>query len=268
MSTPWQGDAVSLVEAFRSGERSPAEELEATIEAIGASDLNAFPFLDLDAARERAATADVGQPFGGVPIGLKELAPVEGWPYSEASLVFADRVAEFTGTHEVRLMDAGAVPVGQTSASEFGGLNVSITKLHGVTNNPWQHGRTAGGSSSGSAAAVAGGLVTIASGGDGGGSIRIPAGFNGLVEPSRSPHRAADTDLLIVPDIPNVSGSLLETRLEPVLSRLSAELQRSLAPTSSGNPCPRAALPRRSFAPPGRPGRDRRVRCDGRWRLR
>ncbi len=31
-----------------------------------------------------------------------------------------------------------------------------------------------------SSAAVAGGLCTIADGGDGGGSIRIPAGFNGL----------------------------------------------------------------------------------------
>ena len=71
--------------------------------------------------------------------------------------------------------------VGQTTASEFGGLNVSGHRLHGVTHNPWEHGRTAGGSSGGSAAVVAGGLVPIATGGDGGGSIRIPAGFCGLV---------------------------------------------------------------------------------------
>ena len=178
---PWQGDAVSLVNAFRSGERSPVEELDATIDAVDASTLNAFAFLDLDAARARAETADVSLPFGGVPIGIKELSPVEGWPLTEASLVFADRIASFTTTHDERVMAAGAVPIGQTTASEFGGLNVSITKLHGITHNPWQHGRTAGGSSSGSASAVAGGLVSIASGGDGGGSIRIPAGFNGLV---------------------------------------------------------------------------------------
>lgn len=181
MSTPWQGDAVSLVETFRKGERSPAEELEATIEAIEASSLNAFPFLDLDRARATAAEADVAQPFGGVPIGIKELDPIEGWPYSEASLVFEGRVADHTATHDARIIGAGAVPVGQTAASEFGGLNVSVTKAHGVTHNPWQHGRTAGGSSGGSASAVAGGLVSIATGGDGGGSIRIPAGFNGLV---------------------------------------------------------------------------------------
>jgi len=71
--------------------------------------------------------------------------------------------------------------VGATTASEFGGLNVSVSRLHGVTRNPWDRSRTTGGSSAGSAAAVAGGLVTIASGGDGGGSIRIPAGFCGLV---------------------------------------------------------------------------------------
>ena len=73
------------------------------------------------------------------------------------------------------------MPVGLTTASEFGGLNVSVTKLNGVTHNPWRHGRTAGGSSAGSAAAVAGGLVTLATGGDGGGSIRIPAGYTGLL---------------------------------------------------------------------------------------
>jgi len=73
------------------------------------------------------------------------------------------------------------VPVGQTTASEFGGLNVSVTKINGVTHNPWRHGRTVGGSSSGSAAAVSGGLVSLATGGDGGGSIRIPAGYTGLL---------------------------------------------------------------------------------------
>ncbi len=181
METPWQGDAVGLVEAFRRGDRSPASELEATLAAIEASDLNAFAHLDPDAARAAAARADTSLAFGGVPLGVKELEPVEGWPHTEASLVFADRVAAFTSTQMQRIFATGAVPVGQTTASEFGGLNVSVTRAHGVTHNPWQHGRTAGGSSGGSAAAVAGGLLPIASGGDGGGSIRIPAGFNGLV---------------------------------------------------------------------------------------
>ena len=86
---PWQGDACSLVDAFRSGTLSPAEALEASLAAIDASELNAFTHLDADAARAAAAGADVSLPFGGVPIGVKELDQVAGWPYTEASLVFA-----------------------------------------------------------------------------------------------------------------------------------------------------------------------------------
>ena len=171
-----------MVDAFRSGERSPTEELEATLAAVKVSDLNAFASVDEDGARAAAAKADVSLPFGGVPTAIKELEPVEGWPFTEASLVFKDRRATYTSHHVTRLLErGGVVPVGQTTASEFGGLNVSVTKINGVTHNPWRHGRTVGGSSTGSAAAVAGGLVSLATGGDGGGSIRIPAGYTGLL---------------------------------------------------------------------------------------
>ena len=89
-------------------------------------------------------------------------------------------MAEGDSTQVERLRAAGAVLAGQTTASEFGGINCTSTKLHGTTRNPWNQERTPGGSSGGSAAAVAGGLVPLASGSDGGGSIRIPAGFCGL----------------------------------------------------------------------------------------
>lgn len=179
---PWQGDACSLVDAFRTGERSPREELAATLAAIEASDLNAFSHVDPERALATAVHADVSRPFGGDPAGIEELEPVAGWPDTEASVVFRDRVATRTSTVIERLLErGGVVPVGLTTASEFGGLNVSVTKLNGITHNPWRHGRSAGGSSGGSAAAVAGGLVSLATGGDGGGSIRIPAGYTGLL---------------------------------------------------------------------------------------
>lgn len=150
--------------------------------AIERSQLNTIAFLDADAARTSTATADTSKPFGGVPVGVKMLDHVKGWPSTEASLVFKDRIGTYTSTKLTRLVDdGGGVLVGQTTASEFGGLNVSTNRLTGTTHNPWQQGRTAGGSSGGSAAAVAGGLFALATGGDGGGSIRIPAAFNGLV---------------------------------------------------------------------------------------
>jgi aspartyl-tRNA(Asn)/glutamyl-tRNA(Gln) amidotransferase subunit A len=117
-----------------------------------------------------------------VPTGIKELEEVEGWPDTGASLVFKDKIAEHSSHHVQRLLTrGGVVPVGLTTSSEFGGLNVSVTKLNGIAHNPWQHGRTVGGSSGGSAAAVSGGQVSLACGGDGGGSIRIPAGYTGLL---------------------------------------------------------------------------------------
>jgi Asp-tRNA(Asn)/Glu-tRNA(Gln) amidotransferase A subunit family amidase len=178
----WTDDACSLVDAFRRGEHSPREALESTLAAISNDQLNCFSFVDPERALNAADQADISRPFGGVPVGVKELEPVTGWPDTEASLVYRDRVATRTSTVVQRLLDVGgAVAVGLTTASEFGGLNVSVTKLNGVTHNPWQHGRTVGGSSAGSAAAVAGAVVPLATGGDGGGSIRIPAGYTGLL---------------------------------------------------------------------------------------
>jgi aspartyl-tRNA(Asn)/glutamyl-tRNA(Gln) amidotransferase subunit A len=178
--TPWQADACSLVDAFRSGERSPLEELDAMLAAIERSDLNAFSFLDVDAARDAATRADVNAPFGGIPVGVKELDSVAGWPYTQASVPLKDCVASHDSTLVTRLRDTGAVLVGLTTSSEFGGVNLTRTNLNGVTRNPWDLTRTPGGSTGGGVAAVAGGLVTIGTGGDGGGSIRIPTGFTGL----------------------------------------------------------------------------------------
>ena len=180
MSAPWLEDACGLVEAFRGGRLSPLEALDSCIAAIEASPLNACSFTDFDRARQAAQRADVSLPFGGVPFGVKELEKVEGWPYTEASVLFRDRVATHDDTSLARLRGTGAVLAAQTTAPEFGGINCTSTEIHGTTRNPWNPERTPGGSSGGTAAAVAGGLLPIATGSDGGGSIRGPAGFSGL----------------------------------------------------------------------------------------
>ncbi len=180
VSTPWLGDACSLVDAFRAGQLSPLEALDACIAALEASPLNTTSHTDFDRARQAAREADVALPFGGVPFGVKELEKVGGWPYTEASLIFKNRVADHDDTSVARLRTTGAVLAAQTTAPEFGGINCTSTVLHGTTRNPWNQERTPGGSSGGTAAAVAGGLLPIATGSDGGGSIRGPAGFSGL----------------------------------------------------------------------------------------
>ena len=181
MSDPWLGDATSLIVSMRAGELSALEATESVLDALGTSGLNAVSFVDTEQALEAAHNADLSLPLGGLPLGVKELAPVAGWPFTEASVPLADDVATEDAPMVERLRSAGAVLVAQTTSSEFGNVNYTSTKLHGTTTNPWDPATTPGGSSGGTAAAVAGGLLPLATGSDGGGSIRIPAGFSGLV---------------------------------------------------------------------------------------
>jgi aspartyl-tRNA(Asn)/glutamyl-tRNA(Gln) amidotransferase subunit A len=190
VSELFQRDAWELADAVRAGDCSAKELLETHLERIERINprLNAVCHLDVDAARARAdqIDADVAAgrdpgPLAGVPVGVKELASVEGWPETEASLIYQHRIAAHDDTEVARLRGAGAVLVGQTTASEFGAVSFTNTPLHGITRNPWNTEHTPGGSSGGSAAAVAAGLFPACTGGDGGGSIRIPASYCGLL---------------------------------------------------------------------------------------
>ena len=185
----WECDAWELADSVRSGDQSSAELLEVFAARVERFDpaLNAFCHLDIDTARARAAEIDAAVargedpgPWAGVPMGVKELAQVEGWPDTHASQLYADAVASHDGTEIARLRAAGAVFVGLTTAPEFGSTNWTRSSLHGTTRNPWNPERTPGGSSGGSAAAVAVGMMPICTGGDGGGSIRIPSSYSGL----------------------------------------------------------------------------------------
>jgi aspartyl-tRNA(Asn)/glutamyl-tRNA(Gln) amidotransferase subunit A len=185
---PWLDDASSLADAVRRGEIRSADAVEASLQAIAASKLNALTYLDAEGARKQAAQIDERVKreedpglLAGVPILVKDVEDAAGWPTTHGSLVFKENLAEEDCTHVARLRAAGAVMVGKSATSEFGFVAYTSTKLHGTTRNPWNLDRTPAGSSGGSAAAVAGGLVPIATGGDGGGSIRIPASYCGLV---------------------------------------------------------------------------------------
>jgi aspartyl-tRNA(Asn)/glutamyl-tRNA(Gln) amidotransferase subunit A len=233
--TPWQDDAVSLVDAFRAGERSPVEELDATLAAAEASQLNAISHFDPEAARATAVDADVALPFGGVPLAVKLGTGVAGWPASEASIPLADLEHGHDTTMVTRLRSAGSVLFGQSTMSEFAGLNQTRTKLHGATRNPWNLDRTPGGSSGGASALVAGGICTLATGGDGGGSIRIPAAFCGLP--------GLKTTYGRIPKGPNAHQGNL-TAVAGCLSRSVRDIARYLDVTSGHDHRDPFSLPR------------------------
>ena len=163
---------VELADSVRRGERKATELLDEALERIDAGNeaLNAFVHLDEGIARTAAEAVDAAVargddpgPLAGVPLGVKDLHNCAGMPTSHGSLWFKDGPpAEHDDIDVARLRAAGTVPVGKTSAPEFGILNFARTKAWGVTRNPWNLERTPGGSSSGSAAATSPNLYTSA----------------------------------------------------------------------------------------------------------
>ena len=181
--------ATELLAAYRSGELSPVEATESALERIERHDpeVNAFCLVDADAALASAkASAERWgrrEPLGaldGVPISIKDILLTRGWPTLRGSrTVDPAGPWEVDGPHVARVREQGAVLLGKTTTPELGWKGVTDNPLTGVTRNPWDPTRTAGGSSGGSAAAVLLGMGPLSLGTDGGGSVRIPAAFTG-----------------------------------------------------------------------------------------
>jgi amidase len=191
--------ALELAAAIRRRDISPVEVVDMYLDRIDELDpqLNAFCHRADDDVRKAASaaantvacarTADDLPPFHGVPLPIKDLLDVAGWPTTHGSLG-ASRVPAAESDPVVRrFVDAGFVLLGKTTTSEFGTVPFTESKALGVSRNPWNPERTPGGSSSGAGVAVAAGMAPIAHAVDGGGSIRIPASCNGLfgLKPTR-----------------------------------------------------------------------------------
>ena len=186
MTELWRLSAGGLTDAYARGEATPAEALEACLERIERLDgrLGAFTHLAVDEARVDAdrATAELRSgsprsPLHGVPVAVKEVFEVAGWPHTAGSLAWAGRVGQADAVAVSRLREAGAVLVGLVRSHEFAWGATTQHERRGGTRNPWSHDRVPGGSSGGSGAAVASGMVPLALGSDTGGSVRMPAAF-------------------------------------------------------------------------------------------
>ena len=183
-------DAVGIADAFKCGQLTRAEAVEAAIartEAVNPA-LNGLACEAFDQARAKASEqASDGEFFDGVPTFIKDNVDVAGLPMMLGTDAGVSRRAA-TDSDCARLYLAnGLISLGKTQLSELGlGASAEHPRL-GSVRNPWNTDYTAGGSSSGSAAFVAAGAVPIAHANDGGGSIRIPASCTGLVglKPSR-----------------------------------------------------------------------------------
>jgi 1-carboxybiuret hydrolase len=140
--------------------------------------LNAFT----DLTRERAAAVSEGRgPLAGKTFAFKNLFDFAGLTTRAGSVILAKNPPATEDAAAVTsLISSGAVPLGATNMDEFASGFTTENSHFGVTRNPQDLARSAGGSSGGSAAAVAAGLVDVALGTDTNGSVRVPASFCGI----------------------------------------------------------------------------------------
>jgi aspartyl-tRNA(Asn)/glutamyl-tRNA(Gln) amidotransferase subunit A len=170
------------------GEISPVSLLRACLERIEARpELNAFIGVLADTAQAEAVNAEqeikggrYRGPLHGIPISIKDLVDIAGFPTTSASAVPPVHPSKDAAIVR-RLRDAGAVLIGKTNLHEFAFGTTSEDSAFGAVHNPYDFDRSAGGSSSGAAVALVEGMCLGSIGTDTGGSIRIPSAACGTV---------------------------------------------------------------------------------------
>jgi aspartyl-tRNA(Asn)/glutamyl-tRNA(Gln) amidotransferase subunit A len=182
--------ASELLVRYRDGSVSPVEVIDAVLARIEALEprLCATYALDAAGARRVARAAERrwhrGEPAGpldGVPVTVKENIATRGTPTPQGTAATELVPAEADAPAAARLRAAGAVIVAKTTMSEYGMLSSGVSTFHPLSRNPWDLSRTPGGSSAGAGAAAAVGYGPLHLGTDIGGSIRLPAGWCGVV---------------------------------------------------------------------------------------
>ncbi len=184
----WES-AVDLADALRSGKLSAFEVMEETYDRIEAVNPRLNAIVNLLPRSEALTLADEadGVPpdergvLHGIPMAIKDLGDVAGFPTTSGFVPYRDRVASADGRMPARLRAAGVLFIGKTNTPEFGLGSHTFNSLFGATLNPYDSTRTPGGSSGGAAVAVATGMLPIADGSDMGGSLRNPTSFCNIV---------------------------------------------------------------------------------------
>ena len=216
-----------IARGLRGGSFSALDLAEEAIRRHGAEGdrLRAYCLFDADGAREAARAADrslsddpdSAGPMCGIPVSVKDLYGVDGWPTFAGSprQLPADRWAS-DGWLVARLRRQGAVFMGKTHTVEFAYGAIGINPNSGTPRNPWDRRvhRIPGGSSAGAGVSLMEGSAVVALGSDTGGSIRIPASMTGMVGARHTHGRWGASG--IVPLVPwlDVAGALTRTALD------------------------------------------------------
>lgn len=181
--------ALDLRDMVAAGAITPGElaaELTHRIAAVDDAPDGTHAVLALAADIQEQAAHVMDGPLHGLPVLIKDNIEAVGLPATAGSLALAGRIVQQDAPLVARLRRAGAIVLGSTNLSEWANMRSPMSSsgwsaVGGLTRNPWDHQRSAGGSSSGSGAALAAGLAPLAVGTETDGSIVCPAALNGVV---------------------------------------------------------------------------------------
>src|SRR5215218_11061145 len=182
--------AGELLANYKTKKLSPVEAVDAVIAHIEKWEpkLKALYAYDPDAARAEAKASTErwtkGAPKGpldGVPVTVKENIATKGVPVPLGTAAMPLTPAAQDAPPPARLREAGAIIFSKTTMPDLGMTSSGVSSFHPLTRNPWDLSKNPGGSSSGAGAAGAAGYGPLHVGTDIGGSVRLPAGWCGLV---------------------------------------------------------------------------------------
>jgi len=182
--------ATDLLQRYRAKTLSPSEVFAAVEKRIARWEphLKALYAYDPEGARKEAAAATErwakGSPKGaldGVPVTVKENIATQGTPMPLGTAAMPLTPMAQDAPPPARLREAGAIIFSKTTMPDYGMTSSGVSSFHPLTRNPWDLTKNPGGSSSGAGAAGAAGYGPLHVGTDIGGSVRLPAGWCGLV---------------------------------------------------------------------------------------
>lgn len=178
------GRVVDIAADIRAGSRTPMDAVQACLDRIEDVDKDVQAWVSVDSAGALAAAAEMNReandgmlrgPLHGVPVAIKDICDVAGWPTRCNSRTRSDAPPATADAEIVTaLRAAGAIILGKTHTTEFAYYDPSPAR------NPHNIGHTPGGSSSGSGAAVGAGMVPAAIGTQTVASVNRPAAYCGI----------------------------------------------------------------------------------------
>jgi amidase len=169
--------ATELMRAFIERIERVNPKVNAIVTFLPEQALQAAKALD----RKSSPQGLLGGTLAGLPIAYKDLVPTKGVRTTFGSLAYENHVPQEDHVIVERLSAAGAILIGKTNTPEFGAGSQTFNRLFGVTRNPYDLSKTAGGSSGGAGAAVAAGMLPFADGSDLAASLRNPGNYCNVV---------------------------------------------------------------------------------------